>query len=241
MALGNLFKLEKLKISAYPNEARMGPLNRNDTISVMFNPASFSTKHCNFFNKQPVMNGSAGLVKYSRSASDKLTLDLVIDGAGVGDMGVMRVLGGKIEKLGKTKSVAEQIDEFLDLCFRMDGEIHEPKFLKIQWGEGELKDFDCRLESVDITYTSFERNGAPLRAELSTVFVEDVDASRKPEKSSPDLSHARVIKSGDTLPLLCNEIYGSMAHYPRVAEINNLDDFRNLIPGHRIIFPPLEK
>ena len=110
--------------------------------------------------------------------------------------------------------------------------------------EGALKDFDCRLQSVDIEYSAFDKNGAPLHATLKTTFVEDIEASkriREEGKSSPDLTHTRVVKSGDTLPLLSKEIYGSSQYYIRVAEANNLDDFRNLTPGQTIIFPPLEK
>ena len=126
----------------------------------------------------------------------------------------------------------------------MDGKLHEPRFLKISWGEGPLEDFDCRLQSADIEYTSFDKNGAPLRAALKAVFVEDKDTPkrvREEGKSSPDLTHARVVRSGDTLPLLCKEIYGSSAHYLRVAQANRLVDFRYLQPGQEIFFPPLER
>jgi len=58
-------------------------------------------------------------------------------------------------------------------------------------------------------------------------------------KSSPDVSHSRVVKSGDTLPLLSKEIYGNASYYLRLAQANNLDDFRNLQPGQAIVFPPL--
>ncbi|MCB0207850.1 MAG: hypothetical protein KDJ52_00890 [Anaerolineae bacterium] len=190
------------------------------------------------FQKLQGINTSGRKAMYAHSRSDQLQLDLVLDGTGVTDFGLSPLVG-----LG-TKSVAEQIDKFLNLCFHMDGDIHEPKFLKIQWGEGVLKDFDCRLQSVDIEYTSFDRNGAPLHATLKTTFVEDPEPSkriRKEGKNSPDLSHTRIVKSGDTLPLLCKEIYGSSEHYLRVAQANNLNNFRNLTPGQEIIFPPLEK
>jgi len=58
-------------------------------------------------------------------------------------------------------------------------------------------------------------------------------------KSSPDLTHSRIVKNGDTLPLLSKEIYGSSSHYLWIAQQNQLDDFRNLTPGHRLFFPPL--
>jgi nucleoid-associated protein YgaU len=49
------------------------------------------------------------------------------------------------------------------------------------------------------------------------------------------------VKSGDTLPLLAKEIYGSSRYYLRLAQVNHIDDFRNLQPGQEIIFPPLAK
>ena len=59
--------------------------------------------------------------------------------------------------------------------------------------------------------------------------------------SSPDLTHRRVVVEGDTLPQLCREIYGSPEHYLRVAQVNGLDDFRDLSPGQELFFPPYER
>lgn len=236
MELENPFKLEKLKISVYKDRRREGKPERGNTFEVMFNPTSFSMKHENVFKQKQGINTPGAQTGYIYSRSDRLSLDLVFDGTGVGDIG----LASLATLIGKGRgSVSKQIDKFLNLCFLMDGVIHEPKFLKIHWGEGALKVFKCRLESVDIKYTSFKKNGAPLRAELSTVFVEDLAA--KVQKNSPDLSHTRIVNSGDTLPLLCKAIYGSSEYYLRVAQANNLDDFRNLIPGQEILFPPLAK
>jgi hypothetical protein len=235
MALKNPFKLEKLKIEVYGNRRRMGLPQKS--LQVMFNPHSFSMAHNNVFQKLQGMNTSGRSARYSYSQSDKLSLDFVFDGTGVSDVGLIALLGKG------TPSVAKQIDEFLEACFYLDGKIHEPKFLKIQWGDGPLKNFHCRLESVNIEYTSFEKSGAPLRANLKTEFVEDLDPTKrnkKDRKSSPDLSHVRIVKPGDTLPLLCKEIYGSPVHYLRVAQANDLDDFRDLTPGQELTFPPLE-
>ena len=123
----------------------------------------------------------------------------------------------------------------------MNGTIHEPNFLKVEWGD---LIFSCRLGSVDISYTSFNRDGTALRAELDVNLLSDQDVKKriaKENKSSPDLTHSRIVKSGDSLPLLTKEIYGSSMYYLRVAQANNLDDFRNLTPGQEIFFPPLEQ
>jgi nucleoid-associated protein YgaU len=53
--------------------------------------------------------------------------------------------------------------------------------------------------------------------------------------------HLRLIKAGDNLPALCFEIYGDPGYYLQVARANNIDNFRNLIPGTKVFFPPLEK
>jgi len=63
----------------------------------------------------------------------------------------------------------------------------------------------------------------------------------KENSQSPDLTHIRIVKEGDTLPLLCHQVYGDPKYYIAVAAVNGLNDFRNLKKGERIMFPPLEK
>ena len=53
-------------------------------------------------------------------------------------------------------------------------------------------------------------------------------------------SHRVLVKEGDTLPLLCHEIYGDAWYGPQVARFNHLADFRRLVPGTQLHFPPLE-
>jgi LysM repeat protein len=235
MPLSLFNKLQKLKINVYGNRRRIGL--PKGTFTVMFNPTSISTQHENKFSKLQGINTRGRVAKYAYSRSNAVKLDLILDGTGVTDFDISTLLGWG------TDSVSDQIKKFLNLCFHMDGSIHEPKFLKIQWGSGILSDFDCRLQSVETEYSLFDKDGTPLHAVLKTVFIEDADPSKQNRlagKNSPDLSHTRIVKSGDTLPLLSKEIYGSAQYYLRIAQINNIDDFRNLKPGQEIIFPPLD-
>ena len=50
-----------------------------------------------------------------------------------------------------------------------------------------------------------------------------------------------MVLAGDTLPLLCQQIYGSATHYLQVAAFNGLDDFRVLEPGRELLFPPFAR
>ena len=123
----------------------------------------------------------------------------------------------------------------------MDGELHEPKFLKIEWGD---LIFDCRLESVEVNYTLFNRSGQPIRAELDTVFIGDIQDSKRikqENKQSPDLTHTRTIQGGDKLPLIAHEIYGDPAYYIKLARVNNLNSLRKLNIGTTINLPPIKK
>jgi LysM repeat protein len=229
MALKNLFKLEKLKIKAYPNNKR-SDIERIGTFEAMFNPTSFQQKYEIQYGKNQGFNSTGKKVHYARSKPTDLGLKLLVDGTGVHEMGILRF---------RQKTVAERVEEFLKLTFRMNGKIHEPNYLVVEWGN---LIFSCRLSTVNITYTSFDRDGSALRAELDVNLISDVDVKKRAaieNKSSPDLTHSRIVKSGDTLPLLSKEVYGDSSYYLRVAQANKLDDFRNLQPGQKILFPPL--
>jgi nucleoid-associated protein YgaU len=237
MALLERMKLKKVTIKAYKKRSRSGG-DLIGTFEAMFNPASFSQKYEIEYGRHQGLNSTNKRVDYARSKPRELNLKLVLDGTGVQEMGILT--------LGRQKSVADRVKEFIDLTFRMNGSIHEPNFLMVEWGgheDGGLI-FSCRLGSVVVAYTTFNRDGSPLRAELDVTLISDQDVRKRmaqENKSSPDLTHARIVKSGDTLPLLTKEVYGSSQYYLRVAQANNLDDFRNLTPGQEIFFPPLEE
>ncbi len=97
---------------------------------------------------------------------------------------------------------------------------------------------------MDITYKLFTSQGLPLRALVKTTFIGSIEDDKRLAKEnaqSPDLTHIRTIKEGDTLPLLCKEMYGDIKYYVEVANFNGLNDFRNLKTGDKIKFPPLAK
>jgi LysM repeat protein len=236
MALLDHMKLKKLTIKAYKKRTR-SITDLIGSFEAMFNPTSFSQTYAIEYGKNQGLNSTNKQVNYARSKPRELNLKLVLDGTGVHEMGIL--------KLGPQKTVSERVKEFIDLTFRMNGSIHEPNFLVVEWGgkeDGGLI-FSCRLASVTVAYTSFDRDGSPLRAELDVTLISDQDVKKRmaqENKSSPDLTHSRIVKAGDTLPLLTKEVYGSAKYYLRVAQANNLDNFRNLSPGQELFFPPLE-
>lgn len=232
MGLLDLFKLEKLKIQVFSDRERIGSPLPGQTFEVMFNPESYSQSYENVFQKTQAINTSGSEAKYAMSKPSDLSLKLIIDGTGVSTYGITNVLGGKMD-------VYKKVEDFLQKTSYMDGKTHEPKFLIIAWGK---LNFKCRLKSVTVNYTLFDNSGIPLRAELNTVFVSDIENKqrlKKENKNSPDLTHWRIVQSHDTLPLMCEEIYGTPHYYIQVAKANKLDKFRDLVPGQELFFPPI--
>lgn len=230
MKLSNLFKLEMLKIVAY-GDRRRGLADKIGTFEAMFNPETITQKYEIKYAKPQGIGSSGNTQTFTKVAPPELNLHLVLDGSGTTEMGLTQLL--------PSPGVPERVKAFLDLTHAMNSALHEPNFLVVQWGDIH---FNCRLASVDVSYTNFNREGKPIRATLEVKLISDEtadDLQKMDRKSSPDVSHSRVVKAGDTLPLLAKEIYGSSSWHLWVAQANGLDDIRRLTPGQRLSFPPL--
>ena len=223
----------------------------------MFNPESLSLKYENLYGKNITsidqFNSASDKLNYVCSSNEDLSLKLILDGTGVHEMGIQKgwaimLIPGMwsmsnftepSKPVDKPSSVYSEVKRFITLAHTVNASSHEPNDLLVEWGTFS---FWCRLASLDIKYTNFHRDGTPLRAELDIKLISNETynyQTMKERKSSPDLTHTRIVKAGDSLPLLTREIYGSPHYYLWVAEQNGLDDIRNLIPGQRLVFPPL--
>ena len=243
-------KLEKLKIKSFLADKRQeGGIFYflNKTYEVWFNPESYSFRYENEFQPAQGINTAGRTARYALTRSRTLSLKLIIDdtsatsGVGSGLSSTSRIRTARRFLLKKTPStVHDQVEEFLDIAARMDGDIHAPRYLKLEWGD---LIFDCRLQSVEVNYTLFNRSGMALRAELDAVFLEDLNPKKLAEltkKSSPDLTHTRTVMNGDTLPIMTDRIYRDPTYYIRVAQANKLNNFRQLRTGSSLTFPPVK-
>lgn len=222
--------LMKLSIEAFATGAYDASIG---TFTVQINPASYSRNFQICYNNEQAQGSSSGTPEFNRTKSDVVEFDLVFDATGV-----VPDAGGN--STDHDAGIADRIDAFLKLVFDFNGSIHSPNYLRLQWGERFI--FDCRMTKLNLNYTLFKPDGTPLRATAKSSFMEftnKVKLAKEETKSSPDLSHSRTVKAGDTLPLLCAEIYGSGRYVPQVARFNNLSGFRQLQQGTTLVFPAL--
>ncbi len=174
----------------------------------------------------------ASQTRANATNAEKVSFELVFDGTGV----VKQTSRSK-----KTTSVKDQVRDLNDIIYKYKGDKHEPNHVRLLWGS---MIFFGRLTSLTISYTLFKPDGTPLRAKISlsfSGFMSKEEEALRAQRSSPDLTHTFIIRDGDTLPLLCYKVYSDSSLYLQIARKNNLSDFRNLRPGAKIHFPPLQE
>jgi hypothetical protein len=191
--------------------------------TAMFNPESFTVNQRVVYDQAPVPGHTSSEPAFRNIETQEFKFDFLIDGTGAA---------------GKKRNVFADIEHFR-LVVGYQGLIHRPHYLIINWGTFIAR---CVLESMGIKYELFDRAGLPLRATITATFIEFTDNHHEgllANRSSPDLTHVKVVREGDTLPLLAHQVYGDASYYPEVARVNGLDNFRELRVGDEIYFPPL--
>jgi len=227
-------ELTKLKIQAYSGPEFKTEEKIDDMeFTAMFNPTTFDRKLKIEFKDHQPQGASAAQKVFSKIKPQDYSIVLMLDGTGAS--------GPKKMENDKNVTVTDQVKQFMKVCAEYNGENHRPNYALITWGTFVLKTV---LTAVDFSYTMFAVDGTPLRAKISATFSDtksDVLRVKEEKNSSPDLTHVRTVKEGDTLPLMSQRIYGNSKYYLQVAEANELKNFRNIEPGQKLFFPPIEK
>ena len=206
------------------------PKANGKSISLLINPSELTLSRKTDYGGCVPMGDTGSGRKFSRVQPDTLDFSSVFDGSGVVPIP---------SNLNLPAEVDDQLDLLNDVVYTYNGEEHEPNVVQILWGRLM---FYGRLTTFNIEYTLFLPNGVALRAKATMSFdrfKKPQEASLEANQSSPDLSHAVVVRDGDTLPLLCHRIYGDSSYYVDVARFNGLHAFRALKPGLLLHFPPL--
>ena len=244
-------KLEKLtlrafKPSVHPDDLPQPSDAPEDTYVVQVNPSSYSLDRLLNYSRHQGQGFSASEAVYADSAPVTLQLDFLFDGTGIvpppAQAGDVPLVGAITSPLSRSDGyvVMDEIKKFNALVYDYDGSIHRPRALLLVWGSLV---FPCVLTSLSYEFTLFRPDGTPLRAVATCAFCEsmpDAERLRKENASSPDLTHLRDVRDGDTLPLLAYQIYGDAGLYLEVARVNKLVNFRRLRVATRLAFPPLK-
>jgi nucleoid-associated protein YgaU len=217
--------LEKLQVRAYakPDYALSSLVG---TFDAYVNPNELTIAYEMEYDSAQGSGTTGSRMDFKKVKPGDLSLVFFLDGTGAN--------GVKID-------VQTQIEKFQTIT-GYNGDIHRPNYLLVAWGTIQVK--RCVLKSASIAYKLFKADGTPLRAAISATFVDAVQDQTRvalAQDSSPDLTHVRVLRAGETLAGLCQQIYGDPTLYLKVARANQLDSVRRVPAGTRVRFPPLQK
>lgn len=223
--------LAKLTIQAYSDPQLSENKKVGEPFKALINPEKYALGYKTEYQSTEAVGDSAPTLQFVHSESSELEFEFLFDRSGVFPE----------YQNDNQDGVEEDIRTFKKVVFQYNGDIHKPNYLKINWG---TLDFNCVLLELNIEYKLFRPDGKPIRALAKTKFRSFIDEDLRvatENASSPDLTHVRTVKEGDTLPLMTHRIYGDSRYYLEVAKANKISNFRKLRVGQEIVFPPLQK
>lgn len=221
----------RLRMTRYTVEtAGNEKLDESVQFSVMLNPSDVKHGFVIRYAREGAQGSSHKTPKFAATGDETLSFSIVIDATGA----VPAAVQGD-----DPVPVETQLQALYRVVYTYDGEKHEPPHVRLLWG---TLIFFGRLTTLSVNHSLFGPSGISLRAKVDLAFVgamSKTEDNLRSNRSSPDLSHLIVVRDGDTLPLLCQRVYGDPAYYPDVARLNGLTDIRRLAPGLQLHFPPL--
>jgi hypothetical protein len=189
-------------------------------VTVLFNPTDLSVDRGSHYATMPVPGLSMPILQYIRGVSDVLTLDLFLD---------------RTDQNSDIENDLARIASFVVI----DSGLHAPPVVEFAWGKFA---FTSVVTSFRQKMTLFSEDGRTLRARVTLSLRSYKSAEvqlRDLKLSSPDRTHARVLREGETLAHIANEAYGDPRMWRPIALANNITRPRFIPPGTPLLIPAL--
>lgn len=149
-------------------------------------------------------------------------------------------------------SVKQQADLLLQWADKQEAKAAAPRKktkVKVTWGEfltnpaGPAQPL-MRIAEVGITYTRFLADGTPIRAQVTTLNLEELPPEGKTGAGNPTSAgiagrRTHRLTLGESLASLSKEYYGNGLRWREIAEANGIDDPARLPPGTLLYLPAL--
>ncbi|MBD2794006.1 hypothetical protein ID852_03610 [Xenorhabdus sp. 42] len=234
-------KLAKLTLSAYSDAQFKNAITKNglmqkNYLSLPYNPSSLYTNYGSLYSVKNTIvqenENSENESKYEGNQPHTLSLSLQLDST---------------LPENQDLDIAETITILETFGYAIISGTGEPPYLKVSWGNtewsGGKEEFHCRMSNMSVSYTLFDTDGKPLRANVNLSFIEKRPIRDYKERaealslptvniSIPDLSVLpTVIALLATGAAMANETID----YVNAGFENDLDNLHALIPGETLI------
>lgn len=136
----------------------------------------------------------------------------------------------------------------LENLIHVDKKLHRPPLVFFSWGSGwgqgggKINTGVYFITGLDVNYTMFLPDGTPVRCKCKLTLTEaPAKGKGGGDRQSPDTAHVYLVSRSDTLQSIAGKEYDDPSQWRRIANANGIDDPLNLMPGHRLLIPPILK
>ena len=189
-------------------------------VQVLFNPTDLSVDRSSHYASMAVPGLSMPILQYIRGESDVLNLELFLD---------------QTDNGSDIEADLANIEAFIQI----DSSLHAPPVVEFAWAKFS---FTGVITLAREKMTLFSEDGRRLRARLSLSFKSYKSAEvqlRELKLSSPDRTHTRVLREGETLAHIAYQIYGDPRMWRPIALANNVTRPRFIDPGTPLVIPAM--
>lgn len=199
------------------------------------------------YNEPSTSGSTGGTNQFDRVEPESLELKFILDGTGTvqqNDFPAIDLLSSVMSALPQealTAYVVLKVAQLQSVVYDFYDENHRTPFVLVNYGKLV---FMGVLEDMTTSYNLFSPAGIPLRAEVTLKLKsQSVPRTQSALLSllSPDLTRHHVVKAGENILRISQEVYESDRYYLEIAKTNRLVNFRKIPEGTRLILPPIDK
>jgi nucleoid-associated protein YgaU len=205
----------------------------DDAVPVKFNPSEYSVSRNINYAEIQVPGLATPLLQFVRGEAQTLSLELFLDASDRPNAGKQQA-----NQSGPPLGIENDI-AVLRALVTIDKSIHAPPVVKFVYGTQE---FQGVVTNYTEKFVLFDPNGNPQRARVNLQLkaYEAPDVQLKAlDKHSPDRTKTHVVREGERIDTIADDLYGDPSQWPAIARANNLSRPRILAVGTLLIIPAL--
>lgn len=186
------------------------------SVDVLFNPTEYSIDRGAGYAELQVPGTDMPILQFVRGESQTLTLELFLDGT------------------NSREPIERDLNHLRDFV-RINSDLHAPPICCFEWGptvtEGSSQgaqdnSFTGVVTSLRERHSLFDENGRILRSRVTLTLKSYRSAETQHQETpgeSPDRTHVRVLREGETLSQIAHEMYGDSRFWRAIAAENGIE------------------
>jgi len=204
-------------------------LDTGETVDCMFRPKEYTFTKSNTWQAQMITGKNTPKVEFSGGQAMKLQMELFFDTYELGK-DVRKLYTDKIWRLMMINP--SNMDK---------GNKGWPPQCEFRWGLSWS--FRAVITDISQKFTLFLADGTPVRSTMNVTFLQAAETGVFPGQNPTTVSKpgykTRRVKEGETLDSIAFDEYGDAGQWRYLADVNRLDNPRQLEPGQVLAIAPL--